>query len=398
MEVHLALTLALVQLGLFALCWLLVAVLMPGERRPALLFLASTASDALTAWLQVSQVGSLSPVASWLMGLSLLSATLVSAGAEAFVAGRVRHARAWLALLGAGTAAAWWPLPQALSEVGPLAVYQGSFLLLLGLPLLWLRQPLRQEFGRYGALPLLPFGLMALAVLAFLVHLALDPAEATRSFASHSDHGASSLIPFVISSGLFHISWLGMMLGRQVVRAHSAARIDSLTGVLRRGAFEAECEALLALARRLGQPAALVFLDIDHFKRINDLGGHAAGDQVLRRLGRLLQDTLRSTDRCGRWGGEEFVILLPGQDRARADATLQRLTQTLARAAIPVPDGCAALTVSIGYAVWTPGSTMDPRQLMAQADAAMYEAKRRGRNTLVGPGAMSMDAEVVTPG
>jgi diguanylate cyclase (GGDEF)-like protein len=357
MEVHLALTLALVQLGLFALCWLLVALLMPGERRRPCSSWPAAPATRLTAWLQVSQDGQPAPGGQRLMTLGLLSATLVSAGAEAFVRGRVRHARVWLALLASGARRPGGRC-RGLSEVGPLAVYQGSFLLLL-LPLLWLQRPLRCEFGRFGWLPLLPFGLMGLAVLAFLVHLALDPADATRSFAARSDHGASSLIPFAISSGLFHIGWLALMLGRQVVRAHSA-RIDTLTGVLRRGAFEAECAALLALARRLGQPATLVFLDIDHFKRINDLGGHAAGDQVLRQLGRLLQDTLRSTDRCGRWGGEEFVILLPGLDRAHAEATLQRLTQTLARAAIPVPEGCAALTVSIGYAVWMPGSETDP--------------------------------------
>jgi diguanylate cyclase (GGDEF)-like protein len=200
---------------------------------------------------------------------------------------------------------------------------------------------------------------MGLAVLAFLVHLALDPADATRSFAARSATAPprSSLrhqfrpVPHQLA---------GHDAGPAGGARPQRARIDSLTGVLRRGAFEAECEALLALARRLGQPATLVFLDIDHFKRINDLGGHAAGDQVLRQLGRLLQDTLRSTDRCGRWGGEEFVILLPGLDRAHAEATLQRLTQTLARAAIPVPEGCAALTVSIGYAVWMPGSETDP--------------------------------------
>jgi len=398
MDVQLALTLILIQLGLFALCWLLVALLMPGERRPALLFLASCASDAATAWLQVGQDGSLRPVASGLMTLGLLSAGLVSAGAEAFVRGHVRHARVWLALLASGAAVAWWPLPEAISEVAPLAAYQGCFLLLLLLPVLWLQRPLRCEFGRFGWLPLLPFGLMGLAVLAFLVHLALDPADAARSYAARSDHGASSLIPFAISAGLFHIGWLALMLGRQVVRARSAARTDTLTGVLRREAFEEEFAAMLALSRRLGQPATLVFLDIDHFKRINDLGGHAAGDQVLRLLGRLLQDTLRSTDRCGRWGGEEFVILLPGLDRTQARATLQRLTQAMARAAIPVPAGCAALTMSIGYAVWAPGSDLDPQQLMAQADAAMYEAKRQGRNALVGPDAMPPAREAVTPG
>ena len=134
MDVQLALTLILIQLGLFALCWLLVALLMPGERRPALLFLASCGSDAATAWLQVSQDGSLRPVASGLMTLGLLSAGLVSAGAEAFVRGRVRHARVWLALLVSGAATAWWPLPDAISEVAPLAAYQGCFLLFLLLP------------------------------------------------------------------------------------------------------------------------------------------------------------------------------------------------------------------------------------------------------------------------
>jgi diguanylate cyclase (GGDEF)-like protein len=358
MEVHLALTLALVQLGLFALCWLLVAVLMPGERRPALLFLASIASDALTAWLQVSQAGSLRPGGQRLMSLGLLSATLVSAGAEAFVPGGCGMRGPGWPCWPAGTAAAWWPLPQALSEVGPLAVYQGSFLLLLGLPLLWLRAPCGRSSAATVAAPaaLRPDGPGGAGLPGApgtgpgRSHPQLRRAQRPRRLLAH---------PFAISSGLFHISWLGMMLGRQVVRAHSAThRQPDRRAAPRR--LRDRMRGMLALARRLGQPATLVFLDIDHFKRINDLGGHAAGDQVLRQLGRLLQDTLRSTDRCGRWGGEEFVILLPGLDRAHAEATLQRLTQTLARAAIPVPEGCAALTVSIGYAVWMPGSETGP--------------------------------------
>ncbi|MCA6215740.1 GGDEF domain-containing protein [Ideonella sp. B7] len=381
MESRLALTLALVQLGLFGLCWGLIAALMPRERRSALLFLATCACDAATAWLQIMQDGSLRPVAQGLMTLGLGSATLVSAGADAFVHGHVRHRGFWALTLGLGVAATWLPLPAAVADLTSLAVYQTAFLLLLGMPIVWLRQPIHQEFGRYGWLPLLPFGLMGLAVLAFLVHLLLNPAAAAHSYAARNDHGASSLIPFAITSGLFHISWLGMMLGRQVVRANRLARVDNLTGVLRRGPFEAELDAALTLARRLQLPVTLAFLDVDHFKRINDEGGHAAGDRVLQALGQLLRRCLRGSDRCGRWGGEEFVLLLPGMSAPQAPALMRRLMREIAQARIPVPPGCPPLSVSLGYAVWAGDGT--GAALVDQADAAMYEAKRRGRNTIV---------------
>nr|WP_242478488.1 GGDEF domain-containing protein [Rubrivivax gelatinosus] len=174
------------------------------------------------------------------------------------------------------------------------------------------------------------------------------------------------------------------MLGRQVVAAREVARVDTLTGTLRRGAFEAELELGLAAAARLGHPLTLAFVDVDHFKRINDLGGHAAGDQVLRRLGAVIAATLRNTDRCGRWGGEEFVLMLPGLAPQQAPRLLRRLTRRLASERIAVPAGCEALTLSIGYAGCGAGERPDGRLLIRRADEAMYAAKQRGRDTVVG--------------
>lgn len=384
MAYELALSLALIQLALFALCWGLIAALMPQERRTALLFLALCASDAATAWLHVGQDGALGPVAPWIMTLGLASATLVCCGADAFVHRRLRQARFWLGVCAVGVAAMWLPLPAGADQVVRLAVYQGCFLLLLIGPLIWLRAGILAEFGRYGWLPLLPFALMSLPVAAFLVQITLQPEIVPSRFEVDPAHGARSLIPFAIVSGVFHITWLGMMLGRQVVAARQAANVDTLTGLLRRGAFEAELERGLAAADRLGHLLTLAFLDLDHFKRINDLGGHAAGDQVLRRLGAVIAATLRSTDRCGRWGGEEFVLLLPGLHPEQAPRLLRRLTRRLRVERIAVPEGCAALTLSIGYAGCAAGQRLDSRQLVRPADAAMYEAKRRGRDTLVG--------------
>lgn len=384
MAFELALSLALIQLALFALCWGLIALLMPQERRPALLFLALCASDALTAWLHVGQEGVLGPVAPWIMTLGLASATLVCCGADAFVHRRLRQARFWFGVCAVGVAAMWLPLPAGADQVVRLAVYQGAFLLLLVGPLIWLRAGILAEFGRYGWLPLLPFALMSLPVAAFLVQITLQPEVVPARFEVDPVRGARSLIPFAIVSGIFHITWLGMMLGRQVVAARQAARIDTLTGTLRRGAFEAELEHGIAAAARLGHPLTLAFVDVDHFKRINDLGGHAAGDQVLRRLGAVIGATLRNTDRCGRWGGEEFVLLLPGLAPAQAPRLLQRLRRRLEAERIAVPAGCAALTLSIGYAGCEAGERPELRQLIRRADDAMYAAKRRGRDTLVG--------------
>jgi len=154
---------------------------------------------------------------------------------------------------------------------------------------------------------------------------------------------------------------------------------DTLSGVLnRRGLFDrGQHEVNRAL--RFSTPLAAIMLDIDHFKHINDTYSHAVGDEVLRTLARVCQANLRSVDLIGRYGGEEFAILLPDTDADSARQVAERLRQAVADTPVIIPKGQVSFTVSLGVASLVVGTTT-LAVLLDQADTAMYFAKRAGRN------------------
>jgi len=157
-------------------------------------------------------------------------------------------------------------------------------------------------------------------------------------------------------------------------RAHEQARIqadiDSLTGLYNRRAWQERIENL-----RVDAPLSLLFLDLDHFKRLNDDRGHHVGDDALRRLAQAIRSELRKTDIAGRYGGEEFVVALTATDSAQATPIAERIRERLQRDAEP---GHPASTVSIGIATLLPGESL--AMLLRRSDRAMYAAKRAGRN------------------
>jgi diguanylate cyclase (GGDEF)-like protein len=149
---------------------------------------------------------------------------------------------------------------------------------------------------------------------------------------------------------------------------------DTLTGARSRAEFLQQAERAATKARATGAPLTLLYLDIDHFKRLNDGHGHAAGDAVLRGMSDVLQRALRGSDVFGRLGGEEFCVLLPDQGEDKASALAERLRGLLA--AVPRPDG--QLTVSAGIAGMRAGESV--MQTLHRADLAMLQAKQSGRN------------------
>jgi diguanylate cyclase (GGDEF)-like protein len=151
---------------------------------------------------------------------------------------------------------------------------------------------------------------------------------------------------------------------------------DTLTGALSRAEFLQQAEQAAAKAHASAAPLTLLYLDIDHFKRLNDSHGHAAGDAVLRGMSDVLQQALRDSDVFGRLGGEEFCVLLPDQGEDKARALADRLRGLLA--AVPRPDG--PLTVSAGVAGMRVGESM--LQTLHRADLAMLKAKQSGRDTV----------------
>ncbi|MFP5477046.1 MAG: diguanylate cyclase [Gammaproteobacteria bacterium] len=160
----------------------------------------------------------------------------------------------------------------------------------------------------------------------------------------------------------------------QECRLAELSATDALTGARSRAEFLHQAEQVAGLARETGAPLALLYLDIDHFKRLNDSHGHAAGDAVLRGLAGALRQALPQHDVLGRLGGEEFCVLLPGQEQAQAVAVAERLRLLLAQ--VPRPD--ERLTVSVGIAVLRADESV--MQTLHRADLAMLKAKQSGRD------------------
>ncbi|WP_374661357.1 diguanylate cyclase [Inhella sp.] len=164
---------------------------------------------------------------------------------------------------------------------------------------------------------------------------------------------------------------------------HRLAHTDALSGAANRRGFLQGVEAELARTLRGGLPLSLLMLDIDHFKRINDRHGHAAGDAAIAELARRCATQLRPYDLLGRLGGEEFAMLLPGADDDTACRVAERVRAQVQAEAVAAPGLAEALhmTVSIGVAAWQAGDDADT--LLARADAALYAAKQAGRNRVV---------------
>lgn len=167
---------------------------------------------------------------------------------------------------------------------------------------------------------------------------------------------------------------------QRIEELQAAAYIDALTGVANRAFTEITLRAKLEELERYGWPFGVLFIDIDHFKEVNDGHGHEAGDRVLATIARTLAGNARSFDPVGRWGGEEFLVVAVNVDETKLGALAERFRLLVAGSAAPSGGGGIAVTVSVGATLARPGD--DPATVVKRADTAMYESKRSGRNRL----------------
>ncbi len=182
-----------------------------------------------------------------------------------------------------------------------------------------------------------------------------------------------SLFVTLVVMSLIHVA-----IGSYQERLETLASTDKLTGILNRHAFTILIDKLLAELRREPRPLALMLVDIDHFKRINDTRGHLAGDDVLQEVATRLQAGLRESDLAVRWGGEEFLLLLKGCDLAEAARIADKLRAAIAEHPVRAAGKEIDVTVSIGVAERRGDET--PTMTIDRADAALYSAKHQGRD------------------
>jgi diguanylate cyclase (GGDEF)-like protein len=227
-------------------------------------------------------------------------------------------------------------------------------------------------------------------LLAFVEYFAI------ANFAAHHwdlNSGAYAPYPYGMFSWSAQISRLIMMLTASALsialvsrsqRLLQLATSDSLTGLFNRGYVDDRLAMELSRAQRYGKALTLAVIDADHFKALNDTHGHAAGDMVLKKLSSILRGSFRQSDTTGRYGGEEFVVILPETDLETAQRKVETLREQIAATPIRMPDHkqVVRVTISAGLASF-PNDGEDAAELFATADERMFEAKHAGRNRVV---------------
>jgi diguanylate cyclase (GGDEF)-like protein len=226
------------------------------------------------------------------------------------------------------------------------------------------------------------FFVMALALFWLAFTAWFEPEAILPTFGSRPAQGVSMLAFYAVTIAS-SFAFLLMHKERADREAHELATTDSLTGVYNRRTFKELAEPLLSRARRTRTPVSMLLLDVDHFKRVNDTYGHLAGDEVLAGFARLVRTCLRKEDLLGRYGGEEFIVLLPGTAQPAAAALAERIREQVAETQLHGANEAVRITVSIGVAAES-GEHLPVLDLMiGRADDALYMAKAEGRNRVV---------------
>jgi diguanylate cyclase (GGDEF)-like protein len=289
----------------------------------------------------------------------------------------------------------WLGLATSLLDVTLVGLGLGAFLL-LGQPITTVNSRLLFEvyFVAIGATALrfdtrISVAAGAVAFLQYLVLVLVASSMFDLSDPAHTQtiYGAfdwatqvSRLVLLVV------MTMLAVAIVRRSQRLRRQSRSDRLTGLPNRSFFDERVLAELSRARRYGESVALAMIDVDHFKQFNDAFGHAAGDVALRAVARAIEASVRQSDLVVRYGGEEFVALLPGMDATDAMARVEGIRAAVAAIPVGLPrrSDVARITISIGLAVLGDDGT-EAEDLLDRADARLFEAKQAGRNRVVGP-------------
>ena len=378
-----------------ALLWLIGGWVLGDTRRAAVQWSAYAAASALSFVLLVAAMQAQDPLQAELLRAAgniagVLGLMALQRGIWLFIGRPVTHAGHLLAL-GAVLLASWVGLDPAAGHirVGVNSLVQA--VLALGMARDLYRYAQRELQLRWpSALPM-PLWLSAAAFAGRGLRALLAPGAVAAEMTVNSGLNIGSSFAYVVLSLSFHAMLMALVIIRLVAHLQRLSRHDGLTGLLNRRALEEALAQQIERSRRGGEAFCVLMLDADHFKHINDRFGHAVGDMALKHLATLLRAHMRGVDRLARFGGEEFLVLLPGLALVDALPVAERLRQVVRADPLPHADDMIRLSVSIGMAEWG-GPSDDASRLLVRADAALYEAKRRGRDRVALAG-QDLDSE-----
>ena len=262
-----------------------------------------------------------------------------------------------------------------------VAVFGGSALV-VGRSVWTVFPAIRAEFGLSTSVAVMSPAGVVLGVSVFRALQQLLDMDQPLEMQRLTQGNVAMLHIFVAAAGTFNFSFLALLIMRLVRRLQEQSRHDALTGLLNRRGLDEALQREWQRFRRFGTSFAAVMLDLDHFKRVNDRHGHAAGDQVLEQTARRLANAARGTDTVARQGGEEFIVLMPGVDANGAALAAARLLALLRDPPHSLEGQLLPMTASAGVAV-ARAEDSDLSQVLLRADQALYRAKAEGRDRVV---------------
>lgn len=349
------------------------------EVRRAILHWSAYAGLSALTWTLLALALQSPPLVSILSGVA--AALMLQRGIRIFIGRPVSWSRSWipLAVVAAAYALAENPATRPL-QVG---INFGVIGWIYGVSALELHAHARGEMQlRLPWLLAMPLALGSLAFLSRAARAVLAPDSVATEMTTHSGLNVASAFSYLVLVMVMHSTLAALVVHRLVGQLRRLSRHDALTGLYNRHAMQEALDLQLHRSRRAGDRFSVLMFDLDHFKLINDSFGHAVGDQALQHVAGVMLRGLRDVDRLARFGGEEFLALLPGLDAAQALALAERIRQAVATERGPQLAPGIGLSVSVGVAEWH-GPAEEISRLLVRADAALYTAKRLGRDRVV---------------